>query len=135
MRIVLQCPKCGETYFRYEPLGIVMPRCESGRCTYAALTVVDIHASHESQSAPKNVSEPSGATGTNRTGASQPRSTSSTTGQERTHFVPWDTPLRRVAKHLRAVCTQTVPREQWSDTPTCPECREWLEEYDRAALE
>ena len=38
--MILRCPKCGRLYKRREPLGTVMPRCESGACTYAPLETV-----------------------------------------------------------------------------------------------
>jgi len=40
--MILECPKCKRRYERHEPLGIVMPRCESGACTYAALVVIEV---------------------------------------------------------------------------------------------
>jgi hypothetical protein len=40
MTLVMECPKCQRRYERHEPLGIVMPRCESGACTYAPLVVI-----------------------------------------------------------------------------------------------
>jgi hypothetical protein len=52
-----------------------------------------------------------------------------------THYVRWDQPLRRTAKQLRAVCGETVPRAEWSGEPTCLECKEWVEEYDRLVLD
>lgn len=53
----------------------------------------------------------------------------------KTHHVRWDTPMRRTARLLRAVCGEVVPRAEWSTEPSCRACREWLREYDALVID